>query len=226
MTSVWHPDSHMLSGFTSQASTVLCTYLMKVVHRKLPVAICKRLYDKCYPGVLCLMCGDVELSDYAAACTDILLGRIALWKSLLVGCSPASSPMLHTLLAGCHDLGAYMRLCKGFVLRNWVNKATVHFKDCNRAFLVMADFVRCLAEKHQCGLWLIRAKFRVDMECCGLVCALEILVGLSADSIEHLFGGVVHLLGIDKAFAISFGLHKASLFFSGICDNVKVYVGV
>ncbi|KAG9307742.1 hypothetical protein G9A89_023307 [Geosiphon pyriformis] len=83
--SVWHPNSHMLSGFISQALTVLHTYLMKVVHKKLPVAVRKRLYDKCYPGVLCLMCGDVELSDHIFTCqseaavhTDILLGRIAL----------------------------------------------------------------------------------------------------------------------------------------------------
>ncbi|KAG9306182.1 hypothetical protein G9A89_016086 [Geosiphon pyriformis] len=75
-----------------------------------------------------------------------------LWKLLLVGCFSASSPMLHTLLAGCHDSEMYMRLCKGFVLREWVDEATVHFKDYNRAVLVVADFVQCLAEKHQCGL--------------------------------------------------------------------------
>ncbi|KAG9307743.1 hypothetical protein G9A89_023308 [Geosiphon pyriformis] len=102
--------------------------------------------------------------------------------------------MLRTLLAGYHDSGAYMQLCKGFVLRDWVNEAIVHFKD--------------------------------HMERCELVCASEIPVGFSADSIKHLSGGVVHFFGIDEAFAISFGLHKASFFFSGICDNVKVYVGV
>ncbi|KAG9305802.1 hypothetical protein G9A89_001091 [Geosiphon pyriformis] len=114
----------MLSGFTSRTSAVLRIYLMKVVHKKLPVAIHKRLYDKCYPGVLCLMCSDVELLDHvftcqseAAVCADILLGGTALWKLLLVGCSSASSPMLHTLLVGCHNSEVYMRLCKDFVLR-------------------------------------------------------------------------------------------------------------
>ncbi|KAG9286340.1 hypothetical protein G9A89_014506 [Geosiphon pyriformis] len=121
--SVWHPDSHMLSDFMSRASAILYTYLIKVVHRKLPVAVHKRLYDKCYPGVLCLMCSDFELSDHVFTCqseaalhTDILLDRITLWKLLLVGCFSASSPMLRTLLAGCHNSGVYMRLCKGFVL--------------------------------------------------------------------------------------------------------------
>ncbi|KAG9290555.1 hypothetical protein G9A89_020925 [Geosiphon pyriformis] len=162
--SVWHLNSHMLLGFTSQASAVLCIYLMKVVHRKLPVAIHKKLYDKCYPGVLCLMCGDVELSNHVFTCqseaavhADILLGGTILWKSLLVNCSLASSSMLHTLLASCHNSGV------------------------------------------------------VDIEHCGLVCALEIPVGLSADSIKHLSGGIVCLLGIDEAFAISFDSGWAAL---------------
>ncbi|KAG9304069.1 hypothetical protein G9A89_005979 [Geosiphon pyriformis] len=83
--------------------------------RLLLVAICKRLYDKCYPGVLCLMCGDVELSDHVFTCrseaavhADILLDGTTLWKSLLVDCSSAFSLMLHTLFAGCHDSGVYM----------------------------------------------------------------------------------------------------------------------
>ncbi|KAG9294179.1 hypothetical protein G9A89_021538 [Geosiphon pyriformis] len=63
--SVWHPDSHMLAEFTSRKSAVLCTYLMKAVHKRLPVAVQKRLYNKCYLSVLCLMCEEVEFSDYA-----------------------------------------------------------------------------------------------------------------------------------------------------------------
>ncbi|KAG9301636.1 hypothetical protein G9A89_016706 [Geosiphon pyriformis] len=148
MVSVWHLNSHMLLGFISQALTVLHTYLMKVVHRKLLVAVHKRLYDKCYSGVFCLMCGNVKLSDYVFTCqsetavrADILLGRTTFWKSLLVGCSLASSLMLHTLFAGCHDSEVYMQLCKGFVLREWVNEATAYFKDHNWAVLVVANFV-------------------------------------------------------------------------------------
>ncbi|KAG9299298.1 hypothetical protein G9A89_013946 [Geosiphon pyriformis] len=37
--SVWHLDSHILAGFTSINSVVLYTYLMKAVHRRLPVTI-------------------------------------------------------------------------------------------------------------------------------------------------------------------------------------------
>ncbi|KAG9290212.1 hypothetical protein G9A89_022188 [Geosiphon pyriformis] len=115
MASIWHLDSHMLLGFTSRASAVFHTYLMKVVYKKLPVAVRKKLYNKCYPGVLCLMCGDVEVLDYVFTCrsetavhADILLGGATLWKSLLVGCSSVFSPMLHTLLVDCHDSRVYM----------------------------------------------------------------------------------------------------------------------
>ncbi|KAG9284257.1 hypothetical protein G9A89_002067 [Geosiphon pyriformis] len=73
--SVWHLDSHMLTGFTSRNLAVLHTYLMKAVHRRLPVAIRKRLYDKCYPSVLCLMCGEVEFSDHAFTCSANLVVR-------------------------------------------------------------------------------------------------------------------------------------------------------
>ncbi|KAG9305915.1 hypothetical protein G9A89_016568 [Geosiphon pyriformis] len=65
---VWHPDSHMLAGFTSCISSMLCTYVMKTVHRRLPVAVRKRLYDKCYPNVLCLFCDEVEFSDHIFTC--------------------------------------------------------------------------------------------------------------------------------------------------------------
>ncbi|KAG9284141.1 hypothetical protein G9A89_022915 [Geosiphon pyriformis] len=36
---VWHPDSYMLAGFTSHKSSMLRTYLMKAVHKKLPVVV-------------------------------------------------------------------------------------------------------------------------------------------------------------------------------------------
>ncbi|KAG9300175.1 hypothetical protein G9A89_000072 [Geosiphon pyriformis] len=48
---IWHPDSHMLTGFTSQKLADLHTYLIKTLHRRLPVAVRKKLYDRYYPGV-------------------------------------------------------------------------------------------------------------------------------------------------------------------------------
>ncbi|KAG9297557.1 hypothetical protein G9A89_007632 [Geosiphon pyriformis] len=66
---VWHPDLHMLSKFTSRKSANLCMYLMKAVYKRLLVAVRKRLYDQSYPGVLCLLCGEVEFSDHVFTCS-------------------------------------------------------------------------------------------------------------------------------------------------------------
>ncbi|KAG9289140.1 hypothetical protein G9A89_022449 [Geosiphon pyriformis] len=65
---VWHPDSHMLSGSTCQATAAFRTYFMKAVHFKLPVAVRKRLYNRDYPGVSCLFCGNMELPDHGFTC--------------------------------------------------------------------------------------------------------------------------------------------------------------
>ncbi|KAG9302787.1 hypothetical protein G9A89_009564 [Geosiphon pyriformis] len=65
---VWHPNSHMLTKFTSRKSATLYMYIMKAVHHRLPVAVCKRLYNKKYSGVLCLLCSEVELPDHVFTC--------------------------------------------------------------------------------------------------------------------------------------------------------------
>ncbi|KAG9289016.1 hypothetical protein G9A89_015565 [Geosiphon pyriformis] len=89
-TLVWHPDSHMLSGSMCRATAALCTYFMKAVHFRLPVAIQKRLYIKDYPGVSCLFCGNVELPDHGFTCVkdasvwlDILGDFGGLWRTLM-----------------------------------------------------------------------------------------------------------------------------------------------
>ncbi|KAG9287185.1 hypothetical protein G9A89_001593 [Geosiphon pyriformis] len=58
----------MLTGYTSQKSSVLQSYLMKTVHYQLSVVVRKRLYDKSYSGVLCLLCREIELSDLVFSC--------------------------------------------------------------------------------------------------------------------------------------------------------------
>ncbi|KAG9288561.1 hypothetical protein G9A89_003436 [Geosiphon pyriformis] len=61
---VWHLDFYMTAGFTNYCSAGSHSYFMKALHYRLPVAIQKRLYDRCYSSVVCLYCSDVELSDY------------------------------------------------------------------------------------------------------------------------------------------------------------------
>ncbi|KAG9305429.1 hypothetical protein G9A89_021147 [Geosiphon pyriformis] len=65
---VWHPDLYMATGSTSRPSVNTCTYFMKALHHQLPVAVRKHLYNKCYPSVLCLYCGDVKSLDHVFFC--------------------------------------------------------------------------------------------------------------------------------------------------------------
>ncbi|KAG9288626.1 hypothetical protein G9A89_006727 [Geosiphon pyriformis] len=58
----------MLAGSTSRRSLGLHMYMMKAVHQWLLVVIKKKLYDKRYPDMLCLLCGGVELPDHAFTC--------------------------------------------------------------------------------------------------------------------------------------------------------------
>ncbi|KAG9305003.1 hypothetical protein G9A89_007406 [Geosiphon pyriformis] len=77
---VWHSDSHMAAGFTSRHSAGFCSYFIKALHYRLPVAVCKCLYDKYYPSVVCLYCDDVEVSDHVFFCAF----NAAVWLQLFV----------------------------------------------------------------------------------------------------------------------------------------------
>ncbi|KAG9306962.1 hypothetical protein G9A89_000876 [Geosiphon pyriformis] len=193
--SVWHPNSHMLAGFTSRKSAALCIYLIKAIHERLPVAVHKRLYNHCYPNVLCLMCEEVEFSDHAFICPvdvlvhlEIIFSYVGLWKSLV------------------SNVSVYAIICKGFIFRDWIGKAVSIFGNKKKALLIVVDFVQHFAEDYHVCLWLLRSRFRANMEKNGQVCdtgEVFILVhGLS----RLLSDGIVHLLGIVKSFAVSFGL--------------------
>ncbi|KAG9285025.1 hypothetical protein G9A89_009835 [Geosiphon pyriformis] len=77
--------------------------MMKALHRRLPVAVGKRLYDPSYPSLLCLRCGAVEASDHAFFCPKDEAARqmvskecAGIWMSRS-GAGVDSSTVLHTL---------------------------------------------------------------------------------------------------------------------------------
>ncbi|KAG9298234.1 hypothetical protein G9A89_002722 [Geosiphon pyriformis] len=81
---VWHPNLHMTTSFTSKLSAGIHTYFMKALHYWLPVAVQKRLYNRHYPGVLCLYCGEVETSDHLLSfCVSDFSVFMALYKSFV-----------------------------------------------------------------------------------------------------------------------------------------------
>ncbi|KAG9297346.1 hypothetical protein G9A89_004008 [Geosiphon pyriformis] len=175
-TLVWHPDSHMLSGSTCRATAALRTYFMKAVHFRLPVAVRKRLYNKDYPGVSCLFCDNVELPDHGFTCvkdasvqSDILDDFGDLWKTLMGSNLLSSSFVLRDLFLEVFDVRLYSVFCKGFVLKSWMDEATVSLDDKKKVAVVVVDFIHYLAKNYRTNLWLFRTKFRSDIERSGLI---------------------------------------------------------
>ncbi|KAG9290311.1 hypothetical protein G9A89_007042 [Geosiphon pyriformis] len=95
----------MLAEFTSKKLAILHTYLMKTMHKKLPITVHKKIYNKNYPDILCLMCDDVEFSEYAftyfvdaLVYFEVVSDCANLWKFLADNCLSALSLIVCTLL--------------------------------------------------------------------------------------------------------------------------------
>ncbi|KAG9307197.1 hypothetical protein G9A89_017025 [Geosiphon pyriformis] len=168
---VWYLDSCMLSEFISRRSANLRIYLIKVVHRWLPVVVRKRLYNKNYPGVLCLLCSKMELLDHVFSCSgntvfqeEILVEAANKWISLTGFFYSPGSIVLHSLSSCSLDVDLYAVICKGFVLKSWLIEATLVFESKKKAVLALVSFVRYMVELHCTRVWLVRSKHRVNME--------------------------------------------------------------
>ncbi|KAG9288511.1 hypothetical protein G9A89_015717 [Geosiphon pyriformis] len=97
---VWYTDSHLAFGFTSMCTAGCHTYFIKALHHWFSVAVHKRLYDRRYPSVVCLFCGDVETSDHIFLCPQdavdhahLLGAHVSAWEALS-GLSCSSSCVL------------------------------------------------------------------------------------------------------------------------------------
>ncbi|KAG9299931.1 hypothetical protein G9A89_009659 [Geosiphon pyriformis] len=177
---IWHPDSHMLTEFTGQKTLNLRSYLMKTVHRCLPVAVQKRLYNKGYSGVLCLLCGEVEFFDYAFTCPqnvvvhdEVLVKASAYWVLVADLCNLSSSAVLQTL-----------SVCS-------LDEARGVFDDKKQAIGKVVNFIKFVADLHHVKAWLVRSEHRVQMEKTGLVVDGSVVSGLSRDVSSILLGKVV-----------------------------------
>ncbi|KAG9297310.1 hypothetical protein G9A89_001999 [Geosiphon pyriformis] len=201
----------MLAGSTSWKSSVLRSYLMKAVHRRLLVAVRKRLYNKSYPGVQCLLCGEVKLPNHAFSCAldvgiqeKILAEASASWISLVEVSSLSFSAVLQFLSLCSSDIGLYLVVCKEFIIKDWYAEAVGVFKDKKEAVGIVINYVRCFIKLHHSRIWLVRSKHRVDMERAGLVGDGRLVSGLTQCAVQMLSNGVAN------SFAVSFG-HFISL---------------
>ncbi|KAG9297748.1 hypothetical protein G9A89_011263 [Geosiphon pyriformis] len=232
-TLVWHPDSHMLSESMCQATAALRTYFIKAVYFKLPVAVRKRLYNKVYPGVFCLFCGDVELPDHGFTCvkdasvrSDILGDFGGLWRTLMGSNLLSPSFVLRDLSLGVFDVGLYSVFCKRFVLKSWMNEATASLGDKKKAAIVVVDFVRHLAKSHRTNLWLLKTKFRSNMERSGLIGDDVVVASALGVGAPSLLAGMVYLIGVLDSLNVSFGFRDRFLFLSGAVYRVSVLISV
>ncbi|KAG9291291.1 hypothetical protein G9A89_021793 [Geosiphon pyriformis] len=113
----------------------------------------KRLYNRYYPGMLCLLCGGVEFSDHAFTCVHesgihnkILAETSACWSAVAGVFDCFLSAVLWVLSQCSIDVGLYALVCKGFVLDEWLRKACCVVDDQKLAVAQIVDFVRFIVE--------------------------------------------------------------------------------
>ncbi|KAG9303919.1 hypothetical protein G9A89_005829 [Geosiphon pyriformis] len=196
---VWHMDFHLAASFTNMHTAGLCTYFIKAFHHQLLVAVCKHLFNRCYPSVICLFCGDVEVFDHvfccpfnAAGCAWLLNAHASVWKVHL-DLSQSFLCILQLLYTCVSDVAVGLALCKGFVFNDWYHESGSVFRDPKIAMLIPCD---------------------------GSISTS--VSGLST----LLLAGVVRLLGIAEAFGIGFGFYNPCSFFLGIENLVSVHISV
>ncbi|KAG9289723.1 hypothetical protein G9A89_014458 [Geosiphon pyriformis] len=216
---VWHPDSHLASGFTSVRTAGFRTYFMKAFHHQLPVAV-----------VVCLFCGNIEVLDHIFSCPFEAAGHARLlddhalaWEiySGLVQSSLCISQLLSTCIANA-AIGT--ALYKGFVFSDWFCESVSVFKDFKVVTLVIVDFMRAFCLFFWDDIWLVYAKHWAFMEKNRLISHDGSVSVLVFGSTLLFSPGVVRLLSIAEAFGIGFGFHKSCLFFSGIDNVVSIHI--
>ncbi|KAG9302449.1 hypothetical protein G9A89_006413 [Geosiphon pyriformis] len=220
----------MAAGFTSRSSSNVRTYFMKSLHHRLPVAVQKHLYNRHYPSVLCLYCGEVEVSDHVFSCkidesvqSQLLDSYVESWK-MLSGSSYSSSGILQLLLSSVSDSSVSMALFKGFVFNGWFCEAVSIFHNSKIAVLEIVKFVCSFGLAFREDVWSVCAKHCAYMEKNGLI-LLDGSAIVSVHGLASRFSAeMVKLFGITNVLGIHFGFCKFCLFFSGIDESVSVHI--
>ncbi|KAG9304905.1 hypothetical protein G9A89_010767 [Geosiphon pyriformis] len=208
---VWHPDLHMVIGFTSRHTADIRTYFMKAF-------------------VLCLYCGKVKVSDHVFSCVIddvarrwVLESCMSSWK-VLFGLSLSASCILQLLSACASDFLVFSTLCKGFVFKGWLQEAVSIFYVPKVAGIKIADFVCSICVTFRNDIWLVHAKHHAYMERNDLI-PVDGLVSISISGLTSRFlDGVVKLLGVAEVFGVCFGFYKSCSFFSDIGDPVSINI--
>ncbi|KAG9297802.1 hypothetical protein G9A89_000107 [Geosiphon pyriformis] len=211
-----HPDSHMATGSTNIWTAGFYTYFIKALYYCLLVAVQKHLYDRGYLSVVCLFCGEVEVSDHIFFCSSNTDSHAGLLDTYTVAWE---------LLSTCiSDVTVSTILCKGFVFGDWYYKSVSVYKDPKVAVVNVVNFVHEFCLVFYNNIWLVCVKHQAIMEKNKLIsCDSSILVTVSGFS-TWLLAGIIRLLGIDDVLGISFGYHKRCLFYAGIGDMASIHI--
>ncbi|KAG9291937.1 hypothetical protein G9A89_004875 [Geosiphon pyriformis] len=215
---VWHSDLYMAAGFTSRPLANVCTYFMKALYHQLPVVIQKCLYNRLYPSVLCLYCGNVEVSNHVFSYKIDDFAVSGLFYSFL--------GILQLLSLCVSDFSLFMAFYKGFIFNDWFCEAVTIFQDPKIAGLEIIKFVCSFSLDFRNNVWSVYAKHCAFMKKNRLI-SLSGLVLISVSGLASgLLVGIVKLLGIANAFGVHFGFCKSCLFFLDISDLVLVHIAV
>ncbi|KAG9294041.1 hypothetical protein G9A89_021209 [Geosiphon pyriformis] len=213
---VWHSDLHITAGFTSRPLANAHTYFMKALYYWLPVSVWKCFYNRSYPSVLCLYCGNVEALNHVFFCK--------IDDSAVSGFFHSFLGILQLLSLCVFDSFLFMALYKSFVFNDWFCEVVTIFHDPKVADLEIVKFVHSLSLAFRSDIWSVCAKHCAYIEKNELI-PLDGLVLISVSGLASgLSAKVVKLLGIADSFGVHFGFHKSCLFFSGISDLVSVYI--
>ncbi|KAG9298570.1 hypothetical protein G9A89_004278 [Geosiphon pyriformis] len=135
---------------TDMMSSILTELQVIVLALKLPVAICKHFYNKCYSNVICLYCDNIKVLDHIFSCVfdataqlQLFVDSASAWRAVF-GLSYASSYVSQMLSNCLTDLELVVLLCKGFVLVNWYQEATFCFDNSKTVYDKVVEFVRGL----------------------------------------------------------------------------------
>ncbi|KAG9298387.1 hypothetical protein G9A89_005247 [Geosiphon pyriformis] len=194
---VWHLDSHMATGFTSSRMAGFHTYFMKALHYHFPVAS--------YSSVICLFCGEVEVSDHVFSCfsdanshTSLLDTYAAAWE-------------MHSGLSR-------------FVFNDWYYESVSVYKDPKVAVVNVVNFVRKFCLAFCDNIWLVCAKHQAIIEKNKLIPRDGFISVTVSGFSAWLLAGLIRLLGVADAFGISFGYCKHCLFYAGVDNMASVHI--
>ncbi|KAG9292913.1 hypothetical protein G9A89_016275 [Geosiphon pyriformis] len=220
----------MAAGFTSLRIAGFRTYFIKALHHRLSVTVHKCLYDRLYPSIVCLFCGNVEIFDHVFFCSFDTVGHehlmntyAAVWEARSgLSCSfSCISQLLSTCASNC-VVG--VALCKGFVFNNWYRESVSVFKDPKVAACNMMSFVCEFCAAFWDEIWLVRVRHWAVMEK-GRLIPHDGSVPASVSGFSMgLSAGVVRLLRVANAIGICFRFRRSCLFFSGASEEVFVHI--